>query len=201
MYVNDIPFFVTMSHHIKFGTVEAIVNQKIGSLISAFKTVAQVYRRAGFRVTLALMDGEFETMRGELSELRIALNTTAWNEHVGDIKRYIQTIKEWMRAIYNTLPYQNIPPWLIIEMAKHSVFWLNSFPQPKVAGGPVSPRTLITGIKLDFNKHCKYQFGEYVQTHEEHDNTMAPRTIGALALRPTGNVQGSFYFFSLSSGE
>ena len=39
-----------------------------------------------------------------------------------------------------------------------------------------------------------------MQTHEEHDNSMIPRTIGALALRPTGNVQGSFYFFSLSTG-
>jgi len=110
-------------------------------------------------------------------------------------------IKERMRAIYNTLPYLNIPPWLIIEMAKHAVFWLNSFPQPNAAGGPISPRTLLTGVKLDFNKHCKYQFGEYMQTHEEHNNTMAPRAIGALALHPTGNVQGSFYFFSLSSGQ
>jgi hypothetical protein len=39
-----------------------------------------------------------------------------------------------------------------------------------------------------------------VQTHEQHDNTMIPRTIGALALRPTGNAQGNFYFLSLSSG-
>ena len=105
-----------------------------------------------------------------------------------------------MRAIYNTLPYQNIPPRLIIEMAKHAVFWLNSFPQPNAARGPISPCTLLTGVKLDFNKHCKYQFGEYVQTHKEHDNTMAPRTVGALALRPTGNVKGSFYFFSFSLG-
>jgi len=78
-----------MSCHIKFGTVEVIVNQKIGSLISAFKMVAQVYHRAGFRLTQALMDGEFKTMRGELSKLEIALNTTSCNEHVGDIEKYI----------------------------------------------------------------------------------------------------------------
>jgi hypothetical protein len=30
---------------------------------------------------------------------------------------------------------------------------------------------------------------------------MAPRTIGALAMRPpTGNAQGNYYFFSLSTG-
>ena len=53
---------------------------------------------------------------------------------------------------------------------------------------------------INFNKHCRYKFGEYVQMHEELDNTMVPRTIGALALRPMGNIQGSFYFFSLSTG-
>jgi hypothetical protein len=53
---------------------------------------------------------------------------------------------------------------------------------------------------VNYSKHCRLEFGEYVQTHEEHDNTMTPGTIGALALRPIGNVQGSHLFFSLSSG-
>ena len=56
------------------------------------------------------------------------------------------------------------------------------------------------GGKIDYNKHCKYEFGEYVQTHEEHDNSMATRTIGALALRPNGNLQGGHLFLSLSTG-
>ena len=29
---------------------------------------------------------------------------------------------------------------------------------------------------------------------------MATRTIGAIALRPTGNTQGGYFFFSLSTG-
>jgi hypothetical protein len=64
----------------------------------------------------------------------------------------------------------------------------------------LSPRTIITGQTVDFNRHCKYEFGQYVQTHEEHNNSMVPRTTGALAMRPTGNAQGNYYFFSLSMG-
>jgi hypothetical protein len=30
---------------------------------------------------------------------------------------------------------------------------------------------------------------------------MTPRTVGALALRPTGNAQGGYYFYSLMSGQ
>ena len=39
-----------------------------------------------------------------------------------------------------------------------------------------------------------------MQTHEEHNNSMTSRTVGALLLRPTGNAQGGLYFLSLSTG-
>jgi hypothetical protein len=64
----------------------------------------------------------------------------------------------------------------------------------------MSPRTIITGKTVDYNRHCKHAFGQYVQTHEQHDNSMGPQTIGALATRPTRNAQGNFYYFSLSTG-
>jgi hypothetical protein len=35
--------------------------------------------------------------------------------------------------------------------------------------------------------------------HEEHDYSMLPQTTGAIALRPSGNIQGGYYFFSLGS--
>ena len=60
----------------------------------------------------------------------------------------------------------------------------------------LSPREIITGSGIDFHKHCQLEFGSYVQTHEDHDNTMATRTIGAIALRPTGNSQGGYYFLA-----
>ena len=58
---------------------------------------------------------------------------------------------------------------------------------------------MVTGRTLETNLHCRYEFGEYVQTHEEHDNSMRTRTVGALALRPTGNEQGGYYFLSLAT--
>ena len=64
----------------------------------------------------------------------------------------------------------------------------------------MSPRTIITGQLLDYHKHCRYEFGEYVQTHEEHDNLLMSRTVGAIALRPTGNQQGGYFFMSLHTG-
>ena len=146
------------------------------------------------------MDGEFGHLQGELADMGIALNETSRDEHVGDIERYIRTVKERMRAVYNTLPFSKILGRLVIEMAKASVFWLNGLPPKDYFGNNMSPCTIVTGQKLDYKRHCRYQFGEYVQTHEQHDDSMDPRTVGALALHPTGNTQGSFYFMSISMG-
>ena len=41
-----------------------------------------------------LMDGQFESMRGDLFGMQVLLNTTSRDEHVSDIERYIRTIKE-----------------------------------------------------------------------------------------------------------
>ena len=200
MYVNQIPMLISISRNIKFGTIEAIPNNKTATVLKGVKAILQLYRGNGFTIEMALMDGEFGHLRGELAGMGVTLNETSRDKHVGDIERYIQTVKERMRAIYNTLPFNKIPARLVIKMAKASVFWLNGVPPNDSFGNGLSPRTIVTGQKLDYNRHCRYQFGEYAQTHEQHDNSMNPRTVGALALRPTGNAQGSFYFMIISTG-
>ena len=105
-----------------------------------------------------------------------------------------------MRAIYNTLPFQKVPARLVIEMAKTAVFWMNAFPVTGGASQNLSPRTILMGQQVDYKCHCCFQFGEYTQTHEEHNNSINPRTVGALALRPVWNERGSFYFLSIATG-
>jgi hypothetical protein len=90
---------------------------------------------------------------------------------------------------------------MIIEMAKSAVFWRNAFPADDGISDELSPRTIVTGNSIDYNRYCHYELGEYVQNHEEHDNSMESRTVGALALRQTRNVQGGYYFLILSTGK
>ena len=120
---------------------------------------------------------------------------------MGDIERYICMVKERMQAIYNTLPFQKIPARLVIEMTKTAVFWLNTFPVMGGASQDLSPHTILMGQQVDYKCHCYFQFREYAQTHQEHNNSMNPRTVGALALCPVGNGQGSFYFLSIATGK
>ena len=108
MYMNKVPLLVTLSQNIKFGTMEAVADRKEATLLKCIKGEVSLYRKAGFKVTTALMDGEFVPFRGGLAELGLRLNETLRDEHVGDIERYICMVKERMQAIYNTLPFQKV---------------------------------------------------------------------------------------------
>ena len=56
---------------------------------------------------------------------------------------------------------------------------------------------MITGQFVKFTKHCLPEFGEYFRIIEDRDNSMDSRTLKALALRPTGNSQGGYYFLNI----
>ena len=84
-------------------------------------------------------------------------------------------------------------------MVYNIVFWLNSFPHKDGIHATISPRTLLMGLSIDYNKHCKIPFGTYVQVHEEGNNLHRPRALRAIVLQPTGNEQGGNYFLSLHS--
>jgi Reverse transcriptase (RNA-dependent DNA polymerase) len=200
MFINRIPFLVTVSRHIKFGTITKLGSTTAKTVEMTVKAALKIYGAGGFKVTVAHMDGEFEYLRGELASAGVFLNTASRGEHVGQIERYIRTIKERTRAIYNTLPFHRMPDRLIIEMVYTSVFWLNSFPGGSGISDSMSPREIVLRQGIDYAKHCRLEFGSYVQVLEEHDNSMMSRTTGALTLRPTGNAQGGHFFFSLTTG-
>jgi len=86
-------------------------------------------------------------------------------------------------------------------MVYASIFWLNTFPHNEGMSTALSPCTLITGQAIDYKWHCQLEFGSYTQVHESHDNTMAAHTSGALALRPSRNAQGGYFFYSLNTGQ
>ena len=182
MYVNKVPLLVTLSWNIKFGTVEAVADWKEATMLKCIKGVVSLYQKAGFKVTTALMDGEFLPLRGGLAELGLRLNETSRDEHVGDIEWYICMVKERMWAIYNTLLFQKIPAWLVIEMAKTAVFWLNAFPVTGGVSQDLSPRTILMGQQVDYKCHCHFQFGEYTQTHVLIEGWLRPSHYDQLGM-------------------
>ena len=202
-FVNKNAFLATISEKIKLTTAKYIPNRSSELLLKGMKEVKGLYSSRGFNLRTALMDGEFEVLNSALQELGITLNTTAANEHSPFIERQIRVIKERVRATKHTLPFKVIPLIMLVELVYFCIFWLNAFPPKSGVSSTHSPCKIITGQQVEFKKHCKLPFGAYVQTHEEPtpSNTQQARTIGAIALGPTGNLQGSYKFLNLRSGK
>ena len=114
------------------------------------------------------VDNEFVNLTDECHSIGIHLNIAAANEHVPPIERKITVIKEQARAIRHTPPYNRMPKTLVVELIKYVVFRLNPFPIKGGVSDKLSPRTLLTGLQIDFKLHCCLPFGYYVQTHEEN---------------------------------
>jgi hypothetical protein len=143
-------------------------NRNEDSLVKAITEIHGIYRSQEFRITMILGDGEFECTCGALAaDLHSNLNICGEDEHVPDIERCIQTIKERTRCTYNVLEFEQYPPKMISEMVFSSVFWLNAFPNRLGISNTMSPRTIVTGLTIDFAKHCRIEYGQYVQTHEK----------------------------------
>ena len=75
--------------------MDAIADKEEGTLLRSIKKTIAVFRRGGLRPRFLLADGAFasDSMEAGTGELGIKLNTTARDEHVGDIERHIRTIK------------------------------------------------------------------------------------------------------------
>ena len=55
---------------------------------------------------------------------------------------------------------------------------------------------------IDYKIHCKHQFGEYVQVVIKTTNLIkVTYAINALAAYPTGNEQGTWTYFNISTGK
>jgi hypothetical protein len=74
-------------------------------------------------------------------------------------------------------------------------------PKSNSASSVMSPKEVFTGRKVDVKRECRLAFGVYVQVHEDNmiTNTMAPRSVGAIAVGSAGTIQGSYRFINLNT--
>jgi hypothetical protein len=71
-------------------------------------------------------------------------------------------------------------------------------------GQTVSSRELFTGVKTNYSRDVRAEFGEYVQAHvspsEMNIRGTQERTVGAVALISADNDRGTWWFMGLTRG-
>ena len=157
------------------------------------------YTSHGFEVVDAHADKEFDCLHGSLGN--VSLEICGPNEHVPEVERSIRTMKETMRATAHGLPYRRLPKIMIVELVAMATRCLNGFPKEDGVSEHMSPLSIVTGRpRVDYNR-IPLEFGAYVQLLDRSVNTIRSRTIGAIALNPTGNENGAYRFMSLKTGQ
>jgi hypothetical protein len=129
------------------------------------------------------------------------LNLTSANEHVPEIEHKIRVIKGPVRAVMYGMPFNAVPPIICVSAVLFVTKQLNLFPVMGNILANYSLKQIMSG-EVVHNKFCSLPFGAYCQISEEAQprNSLAPRTQGALALGPSGIVQGDHKFYTLNTG-
>ena len=204
MKVNKIPFLASISQVIKLGSATELTNMQIDTIVDTIVTLLQIYTSRGFKVTAIAADNGFAALMDNEKFLTfgVVLNLTSQDEHQPHVERFIRTLKERCRMCFSLLPFKRIPKRMTVELVYCQIYWYNFTIPYDYVSDRIGPGTIVLGRTYDYNKILGpgTLFGEYVQTHEDTDNTMRERTVGAITLRPSGNMQGCFYYYSLATG-
>jgi hypothetical protein len=151
MYVNKLAFLaVPISWHVKFSTIELLLNRKEDIIGTSLSNVMRLYGSRGFLVTMTHADGEFEPLRNSLAKSGSGLNVCSNDKHVPEVERFIS------RCLYNSVPFRRFPVLMLKEMITSCAFWLNMFPSRDGVSDTLSPCALMTGYMLDYAKHCAW---------------------------------------------
>jgi len=162
IHINGVRFLTAISRHICFGTGFHIKDATLDTLELSLNQVKDLYSKRGFEIEALHMDGQFEPIQAKAAGMGMTLNVVSRDEHVPEIERYNRTVKEHVRSAKSTLPFKRLPVRFLIELVAACIFWLNVLPAHGGISTTMSPRTIITGLEIDYNKHCRMQPGEFV---------------------------------------
>jgi hypothetical protein len=170
-----------------YRTAQYVTNPVASVYKECMNELVTVYKKGGFKITDIHCDNEFRKamdpfLAGQTPPIK--MNYASAQEHVPRAERNNRVIQERVHAAYHRFPFTHLlhtlVEYLVMELAKKLNFFPNKYGVSKV----FSPRMIMHHENLDYERHCKYQIGEFVQAHEEptHTNTNAPRSLDCIYL-------------------
>ena len=205
MIIQDQLFLVGVLTECNMTMGQYIVNRSTSCVLNALNIFKDTCAKHAWEVSFR-SDNEKSIVhiaeKLRTRNLNLDIHLVAPGRHVPEVERKIRTIKERMRGILNTLPYQSpkfLIKWFVVSVIS-TINMLRTDSGNLPPGDIRSPREIFFGKRVDFKKDLKLTTGQYVEIHDvsqSFSNSMVSRTRGAIALCPIGN--GSYKFWCLSS--
>ena len=204
MFVAQKPFLITVFTETEYTMVTRIKTRHARDIAPALSSHILEMRKQGFKTDIIRSDGEAGVITDketniQLLKLGITVDACGPGEAIPRVERKIRVIKERARCLCSALPYK-----LSSKIEDSAILWATSRVNLQVTVNSediMSPREKVYGMKIDVRIDGKHGFGDYVQlVNPTTDNTInTERTRGAIALKPTGNRDRSWYYMTLDN--
>ena len=202
MFIAGLPFMVGLISPLGYCVTQYIQNRKTPQIQSSIMHILAVAKSRHLWISHIISDNE----GGVLSLTDILLNQgiqvspTAAGEKAHKVERRIRYIKERVRSIMHSLPY-NLNALLLIHCVAHST-WCTNLHIVSDSTANLSPHEVFTGRRLSAKRDLRHSFGDYVQATVPHpNNTMGARTEGHITLGSTNSLTGGVRMYCLATGE
>ena len=94
IFVDKLPFLVSISQRLELITIEYLSIKNEISPVTSINKIVGYYRSHGLHVGAMFVDTEFQSLEKKL--VSTTLKTTGECDHILEVERQIQVIKEWM---------------------------------------------------------------------------------------------------------
>ena len=133
-FINKHIFFTTFSTKIFFTTITHLSFCNKHLIWGALHATSKMYLLCGFRIIVIRGDHEFKSVSNLAANLPTTpfLDWAAAVQHCGLIKRNIQFVKEKVRSVRHSLPFERVPAIIVIQMVLPTEKFINVFPQQGV---------------------------------------------------------------------
>jgi Reverse transcriptase (RNA-dependent DNA polymerase) len=196
MFVNGITYMIALFKPLDLAVAKRLRAHNQYEQWRVLQLLSRHVTKGNIKIRKILCDGE-SAIHSDYINSRLPEGVDIEDvDNVNDVERKIRTVKERMRAVMNTLPFQLcifLEDWLL----QSALYYLSFQPTVNSIDGR-SPREQLLGVTLDAKSDLRFGFGDYCQICDnDTDNSMDERTTGAIALMPVGNSTGSWWFMVL----
>jgi hypothetical protein len=117
-FVNKHIFLTTISTKICFTTVTHLAHRTKALIWEALHATYKMYLLCGFRIVVIAGDHEFASISDLVVQLPTApkLDWAAASQHCGLIERNIRFLKEKIRSLRHSLPFERVPGIMVVRM-------------------------------------------------------------------------------------
>ena len=201
MFVNNAIFLTCIDTTVMFRQCKAVQNTAKDTMFSGIDKFLRKYNKGGFKVSVIHCDNEFIPITDDMmDEMNVTVEPTPPGGHQPHSERNNRTIKERMRVSHARMPFSAIPRIMTEALGESVTEKLNYFPAKNGISKHYSTEQIVEHRNVNFKRNCVAEFGAYVHgTGGESSNTMVPRAIEAIYLRPTRTTIGGHRLLNLNT--